>query len=159
MNLKKILLLTFLVTSVGLQAQKKIKKQSREKIRALKIAYITDKLDLSEGEAEKFWPIYNKYDAILMKLRVEERYKLKRSISEKGGLETLSENDADAITKKMISLEKEMYETKKAFFISLRKVISSKKIIQLQMAEREFNRTMLRKLRKPRKKIKDKKEP
>lgn len=154
MNLKKIFLVVFLALGVGLQAQMKMKKQSREKIRALKIAYITDKLNLSETEAEKFWPIYNKYDAKLMKLRVEERYKLKKSISEVGGLEALSESDADGITKKMIELEKEMFETKKAFFVSLRKVISSKKIIKLQMAEREFNRNMIRKLRKPRKKAK-----
>jgi len=148
MNLKKILLLAFLVTGISLQAQMKIKKQSREKIRALKIAYITDKLDLTETEAEKFWPIYNKYDTKLMKLRVEERYKLKKSIKDAGGLDALSEKDADAIAKKMINLEKEMYETHKVFFSSLRKVISSKKIIKLQMAEREFNRNMIRKLRK-----------
>lgn len=148
MNLKKILLFAFLITGISLQAQMKIKKQSREKIRALKIAHITDKLDLSETEAEKFWPIYNKYDTKLMKLRVEERYKLKKSIKDAGGIEALSEKDADAITKKMISLEKELYETQKAFFASLRKVISSKKIIKLQMAEREFNRNMIRKLRK-----------
>ncbi len=153
MNLKKILLVSFLALGVGLHAQKKIK-QSREKIRALKIAYITDKLNLSEKEAEKFWPIYNRYDSKLMKLRVEERYKLKKSINEAGGLEALSEKDADAITKKMVELEKEMYETKRAFFTSLRKVISSKKIIRLQMAEREFNRTMIRRLKKPRTKRK-----
>ncbi len=159
MNFKKIFLLVFLAAGLSVQAQTRIKKQSREKIRALKIAYITDKLNLSETEAEKFWPIYNRFDAKLMKLRVEERYKLKRSIGEAGGLEALSEADADAITKKMVELEKEMYETKRAFFSSLRKVISSKKIIRLQMAEREFNRSMLRKLRKPRKERKEKKEP
>lgn len=154
MNLKKILLVSFLILSVGLQAQKKVNKQSREKIRSLKIAFITDKLNLSEKEAEKFWPIYNNYDSKLMKLRVEERYKLKKSIHEAGGLEALSEKDADAITKKMVELEKEMYEIKRAFFTSLRKVISSKKIIRLQMAEREFNRTMIRRLKKPRTKRK-----
>lgn len=154
MNLKKILLVSFLALGVGLHAQKKIKKQSREKIRALKIAYITDKLNLSETEAEKFWPIYNRYDSKLMKLRVEERYKLKKYINDAGGLEALSEKDADAITKKMVELEKEMFDTKRAFFSSLRKVISSKKIIRLQMAEREFNRTMIRRLKKPRTKKK-----
>ena len=35
---------------------------NRDKIKTLKIAFITEKLDLSEQEAQKFWPIYNKYD-------------------------------------------------------------------------------------------------
>lgn len=155
MNLKKIFFLTFLVATISVQAQVKIKKQSREKIHALKIAYISDKLDLTEKEAEKFWPIYNKFDKKFMELRVEERYKLKKSIKEAGGLETLSEKDATSFLDRMVAIEKEMYDTKKAFFTSLKKVISSKKIIKLQMAERDFNRNMLRKLRK---KTKERKE-
>jgi Spy/CpxP family protein refolding chaperone len=151
MNLKKIFFLTFLIASIGIQAQVKIKKHSREKIHALKIAYLTDKLDLTEKEAQKFWPIYNKYDKIFMKLRIEERYKLKKSIKDAGGLEALSENDAKNIIDRMVAIEKKMYDTKKSFFESLKNVISSKKIITLQMAERDFNRNMLRKLRKPRK--------
>ncbi len=33
-----------------------------EKIQALKIAFITQKLGLTAEEAQKFWPIYNQYD-------------------------------------------------------------------------------------------------
>ena len=31
-------------------------------IKALKVAHITEKLDLTEKEAQQFWPIYNAYD-------------------------------------------------------------------------------------------------
>ena len=34
----------------------------KERIRAYKTAYITQELDLSSSEAEKFWPVYNEYD-------------------------------------------------------------------------------------------------
>ena len=33
-----------------------------EKIQALKIAFITQRLQLTSDEAEKFWPVYNQYD-------------------------------------------------------------------------------------------------
>ncbi len=33
-----------------------------EKIEALKIAFITQKLELSSEEAQKFWPVYNQYE-------------------------------------------------------------------------------------------------
>ena len=33
-----------------------------EKIQSLKIAFITQKLQLTTDEAEKFWPVYNQYD-------------------------------------------------------------------------------------------------
>jgi hypothetical protein len=44
-----------------------------QKIEALKIAYITSKLNLSPEEAQKFWPIYNKYSDELRKVRQEGR--------------------------------------------------------------------------------------
>ena len=43
---------------------------NRDKIKTLKIAYITEKLDLSKKEAQQFWPIYNAFE--------EENYNLKR---------------------------------------------------------------------------------
>ena len=33
-----------------------------EKIQSLKIAFITQKLQLTPDEAQKFWPVYNQYD-------------------------------------------------------------------------------------------------
>lgn len=40
---------------------------------ALKIAYITKKLNLTTDEAQKFWPVYNQYMADLKKTRQETR--------------------------------------------------------------------------------------
>lgn len=151
MKFNRIILFLLLAVGLNTQAQVRFKKQNKEKIRALKIAYITDKLDLTEKEAEQFWPIYNKYDNKLTTLRTKERHALIKSIKNAGGeLEAISDKEAKMIIEKMVAIEKEMYDTKRAFFISLQKVIPSKKIIQLQIAEMEFNRNMLRKLKKPR---------
>ncbi|MDP4132167.1 MAG: hypothetical protein Q8939_18570 [Bacteroidota bacterium] len=38
-----------------------IRAQNGNRLEALKIAYITNKLNLSPEEAQKFWPIYNQY--------------------------------------------------------------------------------------------------
>jgi hypothetical protein len=55
--MKKLLLLygmIFLCACVGLA-------QDGGKIEALKIGYLTRKLNLSTEEAQRFWPIYNQY--------------------------------------------------------------------------------------------------
>ena len=44
-------------------------KEKKEKIRGLKIAFISQKLSLTPEEAEKFWPVYNKYDTKIMDLK------------------------------------------------------------------------------------------
>ena len=33
-------------------------RDKKEKVKALKVAYITEQLDLTTEEAQKFWPIY-----------------------------------------------------------------------------------------------------
>ena len=35
----------------------------RDRIKAEKIAFITDAVGLTSAEAEKFWPVYNKFEA------------------------------------------------------------------------------------------------
>jgi hypothetical protein len=49
------------------------KSEGGGRIEALKIAYITKKLNLSTDEAQKFWPIYNKYMDEIRKTRVDAR--------------------------------------------------------------------------------------
>ena len=45
--------------------------QNGERLEALKIAYITKRLDLSPEEAQKFWPVYNQYAEELKQARKE----------------------------------------------------------------------------------------
>lgn len=44
-----------------------------ERLEALKVAYLTKKLNLSTEEAQKFWPVYNTYIADLKKVRQSTR--------------------------------------------------------------------------------------
>src|SRR5690606_25598231 len=44
-----------------------------EQIEAIKVAFITNKLDLTSKEAQRFWPIYNSYQKEWMELMKERR--------------------------------------------------------------------------------------
>jgi hypothetical protein len=50
------------------------------KIESLKIAYLTNKLTLSPEEAQKFWPVYNKYTDEIRSTRLEARQKKQSEI-------------------------------------------------------------------------------
>lgn len=51
----------------------------KERIKALKVAYITKELNLTSAEAEKFWPVYNDYFAEIEKvIKEQEPDELKR---------------------------------------------------------------------------------
>ena len=117
------------------------RKGSVEKIKALKIAYLTEQLNLTSNEAEKFWPIYNAY----YKENHLLRNKLRTEIKEKESLATFSENDAEKLVLLKLTTDKKIYESQKKFIYKIKKIISYKKIIQLQLAEREFGRKLMRK--------------
>ncbi len=64
--MKRLLLYSLLVSSVFFG-----RAQNGSRLVALKIAYITNKLNLSPEEAQKFWPIYNQYSAELKVARLD----------------------------------------------------------------------------------------
>ena len=122
------------------------KKGSREKIKALKVAYLTEQLNLTSSEAEKFWPIYNEFDKNNHSLRSKLRYEIKKAKKSKG--DSITEKEAETLVKLKLSTDKEIYESQKEFIAKIKKVISFKKIIQLQVAEMEFGRKLMKRYKR-----------
>lgn len=115
----------------------------REKVKALKIAYITDHLGLTSQEAEKFWPIYNKHDDRIVELRFVEMKKIKHQLNDKG-LEDISEQEAQKLLDAYLKLENELYEEERQMTIDLKKVLSAKKIVLLKKIEDDFTKELFR---------------
>lgn len=57
--MKKIILIIFLSLPFMMQAQTRA--GDKEKLETIQIAYLSRELSLTPAEAEKFWPVYNKY--------------------------------------------------------------------------------------------------
>ncbi len=120
----------------------------KERIKAYKTAYITEELDLSPKEAEKFWPVYNKYDKKLFSLKVEKGRKERHRIKELGGPENISAEEATNIVFKMLAAEKEASVTREKMYKELSKILSSTKLLILYQAEMNFNKRLLSEYRK-----------
>ncbi|MEP6948823.1 MAG: hypothetical protein ABI863_06100 [Ginsengibacter sp.] len=117
---KYILILLFVVfgCASGVNAQDPVDTRA-EKIQSLKIAFITQKLQLTSDEAEKFWPIYNQYDNEIHSLP-------------KGG---------DVIT-----TDQKLLDIRKKYAPSFDKVIGPQKLNKLFNAERDFRDILIRRL-------------
>ncbi|MDP3353949.1 MAG: hypothetical protein Q8S44_09425 [Flavobacteriaceae bacterium] len=147
MNLKlSILSVLFILQAFYINAQN----TDNENIKALKVAFITEQLTLTTSEAEKFWPIYNYYTGKEYNLKIIEIRKLRHQIKAKGGIDAISDNEADLILKRLIEIENEIASIKNEMNQKLKPILSSKKLIKLQIAEFEFNRKVLEELRKKR---------
>src|SRR5450432_1345348 len=90
--------------------------QNGERLPALKIAYITKRLDLSPEEAQKFWPIYNQYAEELKRAR----------------------EDAIRNNKSEIELDESLLNIRKKYSVEFEKALSPQKIDVFFKSEKEF---------------------
>lgn len=147
MKAKYILPLLFLISTFTFSQDFKEKK---EKIKALKVAFLTEKLELTTDEAQKFWPIYNTFDEKQFELRHNKKRAYAGKLNDEN-IAKLTENEAKALIAEMEATENEMYTLKKKFISDLQKVLPAKKIILLRKSEDEFNRKLLKQFREKRK--------
>jgi len=129
-----LILATVLFSTVGFSQNRDA---HHEKIKTLKVAYITEKLNLTQTEAQKFWPIYNKFE--------EDHNKLRHDVSDKRkdiDMENLTESNAKSLIKEMELLYEKRYQSYQKYMKDLQTVLPAKKVVLLKKVEDDFKRKM-----------------
>lgn len=115
--------------------------RAREKIIAARIAYITEKLNLTPAEAEKFWPIYNEFD----EKRKEIRTEAKQVRQNPDPSRSAEENQKAALAQQHEFRQKEL-NLEKDYSTRLLNVVSAQKVMSLPKAEKDFRTILLKKM-------------
>ena len=111
---------------------------SKGKLKALKVAHITEQLNLSEQESQVFWPVYNENETIKAQIRESRLGKLHASEINK-----LSDAEAEARLKNLVELQEKRQEQERKYQKKLVKILSAKKVLLLKHAEHSFRRKVL----------------
>ncbi|WP_460219602.1 sensor of ECF-type sigma factor [Psychroserpens sp. MEBiC05023] len=143
---KTLITLLFLALTLYSFGQRK---ERLERIKALKVAFITEKLELTEAEAQKFWPVYNAIETKKETLR-KETQKLRRSID----FESLTNDEANKLITDMLGIENRKHNLRSKQINDLLRVIPAKKVILLKLVEEQFNKRMLQEMKKRREQFK-----
>ncbi|MBC7827024.1 MAG: hypothetical protein H7122_04715 [Chitinophagaceae bacterium] len=114
--MKRIILLILLYTGIAFSAMSQDDQKDAGRLQAYKIAFLTKKLNLSPEEAQRFWPIYNKYEDELRAARIENR-----------------QNKASEIV-----TEEKILNIRKKYNGEFTKALSTEKVNTLFRSEREF---------------------
>ena len=141
----KIFTILFLTLSINTFAQAKFQ-DKKEQIKALKVAFITDELNLTSDEASKFWPIYNAFDDKQSELKYDKMRSYKNRL-ENDEAKKMTDKEASALLAQMESTDDELYQLRKKYNANLKGVLSPVKIVQLKSAEEKFNRKLLKQYR------------
>lgn len=113
--------------------------QGGNKVEQAKIAFLTQKLQLTTAEAERFWPVYNEYRNKLREARKGRREEARGM----KGVETLSDKEAEEMLTDLLAGEQKMLEVRKEYLVKFKQVIPVKKVIMLLQAEKEFNKELI----------------
>ncbi len=145
--MKKILLLIGLVfVSFGSFAQN----GPRERMKAFKVAYITEQLSLSSKEAQQFWPIYNTHEETINRLKAQEKKMVKRLKATNDGPDGLTDKQAGDFLSNYLKAEEQKSIARQKLITDLQQILSNKKILRLIKAESDFNKRILEKIRERR---------
>lgn len=114
----------------------------REKIEALRIAFITQQLDLTTQEAQVFWPVYNEYLDKLETLRKN----FKQQYNKTTDFNFKTDKEAEAYINAEINMKQKEAEYFKEYYEKIKKVLPLKKVAQLRRAEEDFKKELLHQL-------------
>ena len=131
-----ILLITM---SVAVFAQRPAERG--DKLESLRVSFITEKLNLTPDEAEKFWPVYNEYHDKMREVSGRGKG------SEKANFETMSDAEIATWLDDQIEKEKKVIELRGEYIGKFKQVLPTRKVALLLKVEKDFRVKMLQIMR------------
>ncbi len=113
------------------------RERKMERVESFRTAYITQQLNLTPEEAQRFWPIYNQFTDAMKANR--QQYKPKKELAD------MSDAEAEQLINSMFEQEQKAIALKKDYFQKLKSAIPVKKIAKLHRIEQEFKAEILKK--------------
>lgn len=135
-------LLIILSASQGIAQDKQMENirdaRGRERIRAAHAAYVTQRLELTPSEAEKFWPVYREY--------TEKRREIRQQLHDarRSGM------DETKLLDLHLKIKQQELDLEKKYTDRLQKIISPDKVLKLRQAQLDFRKLILRQIQQRR---------
>ncbi|MBK9793526.1 MAG: hypothetical protein IPP60_10600 [Sphingobacteriales bacterium] len=111
-----------------------------EKIEALKIGFITKRLNLTPEESQKFWPVYNQYEAEKKQIR-QTTIGTVKELKEDGDF---TNAEAELAIAKHIEFKSRDLDLTKKYVLEFKKILPATKVAKLITAEEQFKKMLMK---------------
>lgn len=118
------------------------RQEAREKVEAYRVEFFTKNLELTEAESEKFWTVYNDYEA--KKKTIQKRNEGKRRV------ELMADDEVETYLTNHLENEQKLLDLKKDFFRQIKSVLPIRKVAMIPRVEKRFRKEILSEMRKRR---------
>lgn len=120
--------------------------KKREEIESYKIAYLTQKLELSPEDAKIFWPIYNDYQKEQADLRKERGQKM-ISFKKMPEIDEMTDSEVQALIVNDFDFKQRDLNLDKKYYAKLKSSLPIKVIGKYYRAQETFKRELLSRYR------------
>lgn len=117
--------------------------ERKEKIEAMRVSFLTTRMNLTSDEAQKFWPVYNEYRAEMEKLDKPVKDSPKP-------VDEMTDAELRQLISKELSVEEARLNLRKKYADKFLQVISPLKLVRMQQAERDFKKELMERLQQNR---------
>ena len=117
--------------------------EAMAKMKAERVSFLTDKLEFTVEEAEKFWPVYNEYLGKREEMMWGKREKMHKDFNPS----QLSDEEMNTMLNDILEQEIKLAQLKKDYFTRLKAILPIRKILRLNRVEQEFMNHMLNQIR------------
>jgi hypothetical protein len=141
--IKKLFLIATLLGAIVSNGYCQEDEDRNDRIEAMKIAFITEKLALTPDEAKVFWPVFNEFSTELKKIREKEKesaltFKAKANPTEQESNKFIADHFA---------FKQAQIDLSKKYSVEFKKVLPQQKVAKLLMLEQDFKQQLLQRLK------------
>lgn len=115
--------------------------KAQEKIKAARIAFITERLELTPEEAERFWPIYREFS----NKRLELNQQFNQAKRNPNTAISKEENERELV-EMGFKLKQQELDLEKEYSKRILTVIPAQKLMALRTAEDDFRRLLMQQI-------------
>jgi hypothetical protein len=147
--MKRIITLTLSIILISLLGINTLLAQTKssekeEQVKSQKIAFFTQKLNLTSDEAQRFWPVYNNYWERKNSI-IDERKKAMAFCME--NIDKLSPKEIERYGDMYINFHKQESDLLIEFNQKFKEVLPPEKVMRLYIADYDFKNYLLRQIR------------
>jgi hypothetical protein len=133
------MLLILFVGNMGAQTPD----SKREKIDALRATFIAKKLNLTNDESLKFWPLYNEMNDKLE----ASRKTFRQQYNANSNYNFTTDKEAEAYLNAELALKQKEFDLYKEYYDKFKKILPVKKVAALRRAEEDFKKEIIKTLK------------
>ncbi len=116
----------------------------REKLQAARIAFLTNRLELSSETAKVFWPIFTEYDN--EKSKLSKKYGAQKRLLFDKDSRSLSDENADKMLDIYLDQKQAELDLEKKYLGRFKEVLSMKQVWRVIRFDSDFRRSLMQRV-------------